>query len=398
MITGKLLPRALVLTLGFGLMLAAQNAGPTPAPRAPRRAAANFTPPPRSPQVNPDRSVTFHLRAPNAREVFVQLEGADGLFPMRNDGTGEWSATIGPLAPEIYGYEFIVDGQPRMDPTDPLVKTNLLFPQSMVNVAGVVPGDPTEPWELTDVPHGVVHHQYYHSAIVGDNRDFYVYTPPNYNPRAGETYPVLYLLHGYSDGADGWTTVGRANLILDNLIAQGKVKPMIVVMTLGYGQPKILDFGWTGFSHPEVVKQNFDRYRSSLLQEVMPMIDRDYRAKSDADDTAIAGLSMGGAESLLVGLNDLDRFAYVGAFSAGGEGNDYAAEFPNLTAAEANRRLRLLWIACGTEDHLIGPNRRLREWLTSRGIRHVNIETPGMHTWMVWRNDLVHFLPLLFQK
>lgn len=352
------------------------------------------SPPIVSPEVHADHSVTFRFRDPNAKSVLLAREGVEKPAPMQKDAQGVWSVTTPPLEPDFYGYSFVADGVRLMDPSNSLIKPNLLFPQSMVHV----PGPSSLPWEMNNVAHGVIHHHFYHSAVVGDDRDYYVYTPPGYNPGAGQLYPVLCLLHGYSDGADAWTAVGRANVILDNLIAQGKVKPMIVVMPLGYGAPEILRRnGLAPFHDPNLVKRNMDRFGEALLTEVMPQVEQDYQVSKDRNDRAIAGLSMGGAESLYVGLNHLDHFAWVGSFSAGGLGEDYNAEFPSLNSG-ANSQLHLLWIACGTDDRLIAPNRKFRAWLTSKGIRHTDIETPGMHTWMVWRRNLAAFAPLLFQS
>ena len=150
---------------------------------------------------------------------------------MQKDEQGVWSATVGPLQPDIYGYSLVADGTNLIDPSNPLMKPNLLNTQSAVHVAA--PASSSLPWDVRDVPHGEIHRHFYHSKIVGDDRDFYVYTPPGYEPRAKQTYPVLYLLHGFSDDASAWTAVGRTNIILDNLIAQGKAKPMLIVMPLG---------------------------------------------------------------------------------------------------------------------------------------------------------------------
>ena len=239
----------------------------------------------------------------------------------------------------------------------------------------------------------------YHSNIVGDNRDFYVYTPPGYDPAAQTTYPALYLLHGYSDDASGWTAVGKANLILDSLISTGKVKPMIVVMPLGYGAPEIVHptpQSGAPFRNQELRERNFDRFRDSLIQEVIPMAEKSYKIQANRDSRAIAGLSMGGAESLLTGLNRIDTFGWVGSFSAGGLSDDFAADFPQLNEQKASQ-LHLLWIACGTDDRLITTNRNIIKWLKSKNINPTEIETPGMHTWMVWRNNLIAFTPLLFR-
>jgi enterochelin esterase family protein len=258
-----------------------------------------------------------------------------------------------------------------------------------------VPG-PSLSWEIADVPHGEIHHHFYKSAIVGDHRDFFVYTPPGYDPRSKQTYPVLYLLHGYSDDASGWTAVGRANIILDNLIAQGKARPMLVVMPLGYGEPKVLEPHSGVFHDPDITQRNFDKFREALLTEVIPKVESAYLVKKDRNSRAIAGLSMGGSESLLTGLNALDKFSWIGAFSSGGFTKEFDKEFPALDA-KSNRQLQLLWIACGTDDHLIEINRHLRAWLASKSIKHADIETPGAHTWMVWRRNLTEFAPLLFR-
>jgi enterochelin esterase-like enzyme len=343
-----------------------------------------------SPEVHSDNTVTFRFRAPNAKEVLLAREGTERL-PMQKGEDGVWSITTAPLEPDLYGYSFVADGVALIDPSNSLMKPNLLFTQSMVHV----PGPSSLPWEINDVPHGTVHHHFYHSAVVGDNRDFFVYTPPGYDPGAHKRYPVLYLLHGYSDDASGWTAVGRANVILDNLIAQGKVKPMLIAMPLGYGAPEIVSRNGPPLRDPKLREQNMDKFREALLTEVIPQVEKSYHVAADRNSRAIAGLSMGGAESLYTGLNNLDRFAWVGAFSSGGLGEDYNTQFPKLDE-KANSQLKLLWIACGTEDRLIETNRKFRQWLTSKGVKHQDIETPGMHTWMVWRRNLATFTPLLF--
>jgi enterochelin esterase-like enzyme len=347
-------------------------------------------------QVSADGRVTFRFQAPNAKDVKVMLEGQAKPFEMQKDDTGVWTYTTEALAPDYYGYSFIADGVSLADPLNSLNKTNLLFAGSIVHV----PGPASLPWEITDVPHGVIHHHFYKSQIAGDQRDYYVYTPPGYDPQAKTPYPVLYLLHGYSDTASAWTAVGRANIILDNLIAEGKVKPLVVVMPLGYGTMEMVErtpeFA-AKFRDAALRQRNYDRFREALFQEVMPAVEKAYDISRDRDERAIAGLSMGGAETLLVGLNNLDRFSYVGAFSAGGLGEDLDEQFPKLDAS-ANQKLHLLWVSCGTEDFLINSNRKFHEWLEAKGVHSKYVETPGMHTWMVWRRNLSNFAPLLFQK
>lgn len=349
-----------------------------------------------SPEVHSDRRVTFHFRDPNAKEVKLALEGRAEPLAMQKDAEGVWSVTTDPLDPDFYGYSFAADGVSLTDPLNSLRKPNLLYVASVVHV----PGPLSLAWEINDVPHGVLHRHFFRSQVVGDDRDFYVYTPPGYDRAAKEPYPVLCLLHGYSDDASAWMAVGRANVILDNLIAQGKAKPMIVVMPLGYGAPEIVQrtavFG-SVFRDASLRQRNFDKFRDSLLREVMPAVEKAYRVSTDRNSRALAGLSMGGAESLFVGLNALNRFAWVGSFSAGGLGEDFAKEFPGLDA-KANSQLSLLWIACGTQDRLIEPNRKFRAWLDSKGVHRTDIETPGMHTWMVWRRNLADFTSLIFRK
>ncbi len=381
----KLQSASLALLLFISSALAAVQETKTAPPPPPQRPPSLITP-----EVHSDNSVTFRFLAPNAQEVKLAREGTEPVT-MQKDDKGAWSVTTAPLPPDYYGYSFLVDGVRSLDPYNHGLVPNLISPGNFVHVPG-----PALPWELNDVPHGEVHHHFYRSAVADDERDFYVYTPPGYDPAAKTTYPVLYLLHGYSDDASGWTAVGRANVILDNLIAQGKAKPMIVVMPLGYGTMEIITLGWGAWGHTDVRDKNFSRFREALLTEVMPKVESEYRVTKDRNSRAIAGLSMGGSESLLTGLNNLDKFAWVGAFSSGGIPDDFEKDFPGLDA-KANQQLRLLWIACGTEDRLITVNRKLREWLKTKDVKHVDIETPGMHTWMVWRRNLEEFASLLFR-
>ena len=371
----------LVLSLRFGLAVCGG---------AQQRKAAAPSAPQVSPEVHSDGSVSFRLRAPNAKEVYLAREGAEQQA-MQKDSEGVWSLTTTPLAPDYYGYSFVADGVRLIDPSNPLLKPNLLATENAVHVPGAL----SLPWELNDVPHGEIHHHFYKSSVAEDERDYYVYTPSGYAGSGQRTYPVLYLLHGYSDDASGWTAVGRAHVILDNLIAQGKAKPMIVVMPLGYGTMDFLRLAWDAWNHTELRDVNFKKFSDALLTEVMPRVEGEYRVTKDRNARAIAGLSMGGSESLLTGLNHLDKFSWIGAFSSGGIPEDFEKDFPSLDA-KANQQLHVLWIACGTEDHLINVNRNLRGWLKTKSVNHADIETPGMHTWMVWRRNLAEFAQLLF--
>jgi enterochelin esterase family protein len=229
-----------------------------------------------------------------------------------------------------------------------------------------------------------VAHHVYRSAVFSENRDYYVYEPPGYDPTRREPYPVLYLLHPANGTAAAWFEAGVANVMLDNLIAQGKAKPMLVVTPLGYG--------------------GYEPFTTAILQEIIPQVEKHYHASHDPNARAIAGASMGGAEALFIGLNHLDQFAYVASFSgavtafagAKGENADADAAFRNLDE-KATVRLRLLWVACGTSDPGINANRQFKVWLQARGVRFMDVETPGAHTFLVFRRNLDALLPLLFQ-
>ena len=268
------------------------------------------------------------------------------------------------------------------------MKYNLVASQSEVHV----PGPAALPWEINAVPRGTIHRHFYRSAIVGDDRDYLVYTPPGYDPAAREPYPVLYLLHGFSDDATAWSTVGRANVILDNLIARGQAKPMLVVMPLGYGVWDILIGGYEAKRSDKLWHDNARIFGDSLLREVIPQVETRYRVAPDRNARAIAGLSMGGGQSLIIGLGHLDTFAWIGAFSAGEAGPDIAALGPDV-----NARLRLLWIACGRGDRLFAANEQRAATLTARGVTHVWRPLPGIHNFPFWRRNLADFVPLLFR-
>jgi len=351
-----------------------------------------FAQPIRSPEIAADGRVTFRLRATNANEVVLRCEGLSEA-KMKKDDQGIWAFTSPPMEPDIYTYTFSVDGLRLLDPNNPAMKYNLLNSDSEL----VVPGPKSLAWEVNDVPRGTLHRHFYKSTVAGDERDFVVYTPPGYDPAARKKYPALYLLHGFSDDATAWSTVGRANVILDNLIARRQAKPMIIVMPLGYGTMDYVRGGWTGTRRGEMRQISFDKFRDNLLQEVIPQVEKSYRVSADRKHRAIAGLSMGGAESLYVGLNALDRFAWVGAFSSGGLSTNYSKEFPQLDE-KANRQLQLLWIACGKDDRLIGSNQQFIDWLKSKNVNYVWQESPGGHAFRVWRRYLAEFAPLLFQE
>jgi enterochelin esterase-like enzyme len=353
------------------------------------------TSPVRSPEVQKDGRVTFRFRAPNAKEVFLARDGSP-RSAMQKDDKGSWDVTTEPLPPDLYPYSFVVDGVTLADPSNPLVKPIVMGGHQSI---AHVPGPSSLSWEVSDVPHGTLHRHSYKSTIAGEGRDFIVYTPPGYDPAGKEEYPVLYLLHGITDDASAWTTAGRANVILDNLIAQGKATPMLVVNPLGYAFPNVAEDLFKLFRDPAMQRESMEKFSATVLDEIIPRVEKAYRVVKGRDSQAIAGLSMGGAQALQIGLNHPDRFGWVGSFSGAFVmyGNDYAKSFPTLDADPASKA-RLVWLACGTEDFLIEPHRKFEGWLKSKGVRFTSTETPGAHTWMVWRRYLTDLTPLLFRE
>ncbi len=346
-----------------------------------------------SPELLPDGRVTFRVQAPQAKEAVVALDGV-GMLPMTKDAKGIWSATSAPIKPDVYSYSFMVDGLAMPDPANSDTKSFVAGSRcSLLHV----PGAPANPWDWCEVPHGVVHHHVLDSKLIGDRRDFYVYTPPQFDSTGKTRYPVLVLQHGLTDDASAWMTIGRANVIMDNLIAKGKMVPMVVVNTLGYGMPNP-HRSLKPMFEPQTERQCAEAFTNCLLQEIMPEVERIYHTSSEREMHAITGLSMGGGQSLSIGLTHLDRFAWVGSFSGAITMIiDPAKVFENLRAS-TNAQIRLLWIACGVDDFLIEPNRQFDAMLKSKQIRHTYIETPGAHTWSNWRQYLSDLLPLLFRR
>ena len=356
--------------------------------------AAQAIAPFRSIEIHPDRTVTFSYKDAAATRVELILGGLPKSLPMQKDPTGIWTATTPPLVPEIYGDHFEADGNFRLDPANPSTTINLVDIANLLTV----PGDTPQPWEEANVPHGTLHHHIYTTATVlglpQNQSRYFVYTPPGYDAKAKKPYPVLYLLHGWSDSDSGWTAVGRADLIFDNLLAEGKMKPMVVVMPLGYGDMSFIH-QFNVWDEPAAIDHNTDLFTQTLLIEVLPRVESEYHVSKDRNDRAIAGLSMGGLESLEIGLTHTDLFASIGGFSSAIHNLNYTRKLALLDPQAAN--LRLLWIACGTEDSLIEPNRGFVAFLKTKSMSVTQIETPGFHTWMVWRDNLIHFVPLLFQ-
>lgn len=335
-----------------------------------------------SPEIHPDRSVTFRMAAPRAEQVAVAGEmGAETA--MTRDDQGVWSATIGPLEPDIYAYHFSVDGVSMLDGANPAVKTALRPTDSLMEV----PGDTPAFYDVRPVPHGTVSIHWYESKSLGASRRFFVYTPPGYE-RSAEKYPVLYLLHGSGDNEAGWVDVGRANLIMDNLLAEGKAKPFIIVMPFGH----VPTGSGSGAGRTDYTTNSM-LFEEDLLDNVIPEVEALYRVYSDAGHRAIAGLSMGGGQSLNIGPSHPDIFSWVGAFSMGAT-RDAETNFKPLI--ESGRQLNLLWIGCGRQDRLFEGSQKLSDWLTGKNIQHVFYPTEGIHSWRLWRGYLNEFMPLLF--
>lgn len=370
-------------------------AAATPAP------AATPADPVQSPEVHPDRTITLRLRAPKAVEVTVAGEwtraGAAPNSPekLRKDAQGIWSVTIGPVEPNVYIYVFNVDGVTITDPVNPLVKLRARTSASMVEVPG------EQPWEFRDVPHGAVEIQTHTSGVLGGAmRQIFVYTPPGYDRSRATRYPVLYLLHGNNDLAAGWTMAGKANLILDNLIAGQKAVPMIVVMPWGHALP-------FGSKPPAGQPSNNDVFQRYLLEDVVPLVEARYRTAAtlrapsprSRGQRAIFGLSMGGAQALQIGLARPELFGSVGVYGSGMNRVDFDARYKQAVAALAGpKQFALFYLGMGKEDGGLGRAKELAQALTAHGVPVTYREVDGGHTYPVWRKLLVDSAPLLFQS
>lgn len=346
---------------------------------------------PFSPEVHEDGRITFRLRGKDAHEVQL-LFGEWNIRPqqMIKDGKGVWSITITAQKPGVYAYQFKVDGVTIIDPANPDVKSGTEVYGSMVEVRSAQPG--FDQWQA--VPHGVLHTVRYISTPLHKPRSMRIYLPPQYNTEPERRFPLLCLRHGGGDNETSWTqTAGRADAIMDNLLAAGKAKPMIIVMPDG-----LTDGTWAGGS----TKEGMESLEAELLQDILPYLREHYRVLPGPENTAIAGLSMGGGQAYIMGLRNLDKFAWIGQFSSGllADGSfDINERAPGVfrNPAAVNKQLRLLWIGCGTDDPRMPGHRKLSEQLTRTGIRHETHNTPGGHEWTVWRVQLHAFLQKLFQ-
>jgi enterochelin esterase-like enzyme len=378
-----------------------------------------------SPQIAADGTVTFRYADPNATKITVSGELYGQTATLTKGDNGVWSATIGPLPPDIYAYSFNVDGVTALDPRNPDTK----YGYGGFGATSVfeVPGDGPQFYDTKPVPHGQVRIIPYISKTLGVSRTVWVYTPPNYDK--GKDFPVVYLLHGAGDVESGWTMIGRANNIMDNLIAEGKAKPMVVVMPLG----QTIQSWWTGPAANAVVPPApapaaapapggapgagpgagpggpgggfggqsgaLQLFGKDLIDDVMPLVESSFKVSKKADDRAIAGLSMGGGQTLNIAFNRPDLFRWVVMMSpaAGPQAEQqYPAIFKDPSGI--NKQFKLFWIGVGKDDTLVGPGvRALDPVLTKAGIKHTFTIGDGRHEWTVWRHNLNDVAPLLFR-
>jgi enterochelin esterase family protein len=344
------------------------------------------------PRIHPDNRVTFQVRAPTAQKVEVMPGGgANGLgkgpFEMTRSPEGVWTTTIGPVQPGFHYYWLLVDGVPANDPS-----SETFFGWARQSSGIEVPDPALDFYDAKDVPHGEVRIRWYRSSVTGQMRRIYVYTPPGYDANVRTRFPVLYLQHGSGESERGWTTQGRANFILDNLIAEGKAKPMIIVMENGYAIPQ----GAT----PEAGARGNQAFPDVVIRDLIPEIDKAYRTNPDRLHRAIAGLSMGGGQAMNIGLANLDKFAYVASLSGAGMRSADLKTMYNGAFADGsafNKKVKLLWIGCGTGDNLYKGALALHNALDEAKIKHVWWEGPGLHDWQVWRKHLHDLAPRLFR-
>ncbi|WP_165228246.1 esterase [Aquisphaera insulae] len=388
-----------ILSLGLAVGLAASTAL-AQAPNAGGR--------PRSPndtlksvEVSPDHKVTFRIYAPKAAEVSVGGDFAGG-GKLSKDEQGVWSLTVGPLRPDYYSYTFNVDGVRTVDPKNPMIKQGISSLDSML----LVPGDESEFEATKDVPHGEIRQAWYRSTTLNEPRRLHVYTPPGYG-EGTEKLPVFYLLHGAGDDDSGWSTIGRAGFILDNLIAAGKARPMLVVMPNG-SLPRPTNFpritpGTTPSPEARAAMEAIqNRFTDELLKDIATFVEGHYRVLPGVENRALAGLSMGGGQTLRVLTTHPDRFAYVGIWSAGlFGGNPDEWEKRNAgfleRAKSVNDTVKLLSIRVGDGDFALAGTKSLSEVLNRHNVKYELTINDGGHTWINWRKYLNELAPRLFR-
>ena len=332
-----------------------------------------------SPEVHSDNTVTFKYFSRTAQKVTLSGEFLSGNQAMTSDTSGVWSITVGPIKPDIYPYFFIVDSVQTADPNNTYIFANERFKRSIVDI----PGNTPLVHSLQDVPHGKVSYRYYKSKTLNTTRQMLVYTPPGFNPNGKVKYPVLYLIHGGSDTEETWTKVGRANFIADNLIAQGKAVPMIIVMPYGNVRPApMADF------------------TKDVMNDIIPFIEANYPVQTDSRHRAVAGFSVGGGQTLNIGLTNTDKFAYVCSYAPFTATPEFEKNFGagySPDAAAVNSKLKLFTISVGTEDFLYESVKKNIEMYTGKGIKLKTHIVPGGHTWMNCKLFLATTLQEIFK-
>lgn len=359
----------------------------------------------KSPEVKNDNSVVFRVMAPNAREVklsgdWMPAEGwTPGSAAMSKDEKGLWSYTSEVLQPELYSYSFIIDGFKTTDPNNPFIVRDVA---SVTNIF-IVGGGQADLYKVNDIPHGTVTKRWYYSPGLGMDRRITIYTPPGYEIN-NEKYPVLYLLHGAGGDEEAWITLGRTAQIMDNLVAQGKVKPMVVVMPNGNViQDAAPGEGNEGFYKPQfMVPKTMDGTYEANFKDIIKFVESNYRVKADKASRAIAGLSMGGFHSLHISRYYPDTFDYVGLFSAAILPNQNVSspvysDIDGTLKKQKDNGLKLYWIGMGKTDFLFQSGVDYRKKLDGMGFKYTYRETEGGHIWKNWRVYLSEFAPLLFR-
>jgi len=355
-------------------------------------------------EIHDDNSVTFRVNAPNAKEVKLAGEWmpAEGWTPgsaaMQKSENGIWSFTTEPLEPELYSYSFIIDGFRTTDPNNPFIVRDVA---SVMNIF-IIGGKQADLYKVNNVPHGTVARRWYESPSLGKNRRLTIYTPPGYE-NSLEKYPVLYLLHGAGGDEEAWITLGRTAQIMDNLIAQGKAKPMIVVMPNGNViQDAAPGEGIDGFYKPQfMVPKTMDGTYEASFPDIIKFVENNYRVKAEKASRAIAGLSMGGFHSLHISRYYPNTFDYVGLFSAAILPNqDVSHEvYENIDGTlktQMENGYKIYWIGMGKTDFLYDSGVQYRQKLDSMGMKYTYRESEGGHIWRNWRVYLSEFAPQLF--
>jgi enterochelin esterase-like enzyme len=354
-----------------------------------------------SPEVLSDHRVAFRIYAPKASEVTLRGDWMEAAAPVKleKDEKGVWTATVGPLTPDFYSYSFTVDGVRTVDPKNAMIKQGLVSVDNMF----LLPGSEAAFEDNKPVPHGEIREVWYQSSTLGTQRRMHIYFPPGYDDRK-DRYPVFYLLHGGGDEDSGWSTIGRAGFIIDNLLADKKATPMIVVMPNG-SMPRSTNLPpATPGSPPDptVTAALQERFTNELMKDVIPFVEKNYRVVAGRENRAIAGLSMGGGQTTRVITSNPDQFAYVGVWSAG-VNPQTTAEFEKRamsfldSADRINKQIKLLSISVGDKDFALAGSRNLAEVLNKRGIKHELKITGGGHTWINWRRYLHDYAQRLFR-